>query len=89
MSQSTEVSDEDYEYDYSDNDEDEDVVMDVNDEPNSSSAEELVSPTHKKAKHAQKSPSIYPRNSDAHVHLALLDSLDMGTFRSFPSWSPV
>jgi len=78
MSQNADLSDEEYEYAYSDNDEDEDAVMDVDDAD--SDEEELVSPTHKKAKHAQKSPSITPRTSDVHMHMALLDSLDMRTF---------
>jgi hypothetical protein len=74
MSQNTEIPDEDYEYDYSENEDDDEAGMDIDDEE-----DELVSPTHKKAKHNQKSPSITPRNSDSHAHGSLLDSLDMST----------
>jgi len=68
----TDIADEDYEYAYSENDDEDETGMDIVD-----FGDELVSPTHKKAKHNQKFPSITPRNSDAHSDVGLLSSLDM------------
>ena len=83
MTDSNEISNNEYEYEYaySDNNEDENAEMDVND--GDFEDDELPSTTHKNAKHTQKSPSITPRNSDAHMQMALLDSLDMSTFFVF------